>query len=310
MTGYFVFSKMDYLYGLLSLGPEYHVLGSHHEFVRTGCLSKWQEIYQDPKRNIFFLDSGAFSVKHSNLPLIQIKDYIATIEALKPHVYATMDVIGNAKATYNNTCLLWAENYKPLPVLHLPSPVEDVVRYTELYLDKHGCRHIAVGGVARTPYRNKEVQKKLALFWGVVKKYWPVKVHLFGTFDARWLMDYPYHSCDSSTWTAPGRWGKLSSVVDHLSFKMKSTHHSDPLRRREGKYELWFRNRTLPRSYIKEKGFLELLPNQLNSYVKVGLIQAIIYKEILDRVTNYWVTKGVTWEPIPLNNAKPPRKHG
>ena len=306
MTPYFAVVDA-YFCPLLSLGPEYRVLGSHHILHKEKKFEKWQEIYSS-ERNIFFLDSGAFSVFNSGLPLINIKDYMATIQALKPYVYATMDVIGNAGATYNNTRFLLVEGFNPVPVVHMTSTYEEVKKYTELYLNELGCRHLAIGGVAQIAYTDKEVQKKVRLFWSLIQKYWPVKVHLFGKFDANWLMDYPYHSSDSSGWMNASRFGELLTVPNQKHLRTKKIHHSQFLDSRSEKYKLLFKTMTLPRGVIKSPRFINCRAGEIKGYIIRNLIQAMIYKDLIFEVTKYWASRGIVWGPEPKSNAKPPIK--
>src|SRR5574340_1162268 len=75
-----------------------------------------------------FLDSGAFSAKSQGIS-INVQEYIKFIKEHEEHieVYANLDVIGSAEASWRNQRIMERAGLKPLPVFH----VEDDWKYLD-----------------------------------------------------------------------------------------------------------------------------------------------------------------------------------
>ncbi len=152
-----------------------------------------------------FLDSGAYSAFNSGVE-INLKEFIhfcrSTHDTWK--AIASLDVIGNADASWENYLTMRSEGVSSLPVYHFGEPEEFLARMVE------ECEYIGIGGVAQLGVSE-------ALFdWLDVcfRKYIcnpdgtpKVKVHGFAVTSIRAVKRYPWHSVDSTSW-AIGMWGK------------------------------------------------------------------------------------------------------
>ena len=125
-------------------------------------VSERPETGGPPDGSSVFLDSGAFSALTQNIT-IDLDTYIKCIHTYKKHldVYASLDVIGDAKASQANTdymesCGLW-------------------------------------------PTRRESIQPWLDGCLSIIKGYWPRRIHGFG-IQAQWALErYPFYSSDSSS---------------------------------------------------------------------------------------------------------------
>jgi len=157
------------------------------------------------KRNIF-LDSGAYSAMTQNAE-INIDNYINYIKKTKKslYVYANLDVIGNAEASYKNWEYMKSKGVDPLPVFHVGSPVEFLKKYIEK------SDYIAIGGVAGTGQTIQVQRDYLDRLWSrylVDSEGYPkVKVHAFGITSIVLLPRYPWFSADSTSWIQTARFG-------------------------------------------------------------------------------------------------------
>ena len=296
MTPYFATATKPYMETLLSLGEDYRLLFSYYYIKKDKLENEFDRLFRnDPK--IFFMDSGAFTVFNKKEPLISINDYMASIRRLKPFVFIAMDVIGNPEATYQNTRYMWQEGCKAMPVVHTNGTEQEVVKYTEKYL-KMGVDYIAVG-LAGAPYSHKPTQVNLRVFWRIIKEVWPIKVHLFGKFDYKWLIDFPYYSCDSSSWMEGGRWGSMVEHKPHFSGVQK-IHEKDVLQARNKVRDLRFRQEKVLRNVVKYPG----IRSSDAGFYNQCILCAVGYYKQMQKITNYWASKGVVWTPPPKTNLQ------
>lgn len=163
-----------------------NMLYSYYYF-NTNSLLPFLEGVMDLDDMNIFIDSGAFSahVKGIQIPL---GNYIDFIKRLKPDLYASLDVIGDAKATEENTKTMEDQGLKPMPVFHMGETLEELQKlFTYDY--------IALGGMVNSP----QLESWLDSVWWYIWKYKPtLKVHGFGMTDLGLMIKYPWHSVDSS----------------------------------------------------------------------------------------------------------------
>lgn len=181
-----------------------------------------------------FLDSGAFSAMKQDQP-IDIHKYIAFCQRYGDQLdaYANLDAIpkeptieGRAKAAAES---LWSQQemdrhgLAAIPVFHMGEPWE----YLEHYIANYD--YICLGGFVGT---SSEMNMDLFLedCWtkyltdgaGRAK----VKVHGFGLTVHRHLINYPFYSCDSTTWLRHSQFGMAAipqKTHDGWDFKKAPT---------------------------------------------------------------------------------------
>lgn len=156
------------------------------------------------------LDSGAFSV-HSRGIVIDLWEYIEVCKDLiasdpmLTEIFA-LDVIGDYKQSLANTERMIEAGVPAIPTYHLGEPLDYLKHLSDNF------PKIAIGGVAR-----KHVSVKRQFAAAVFSRIWPKKIHGFGYGAEALIMEFPFHSTDSTNWElAPcgfGRWltyGQLS----------------------------------------------------------------------------------------------------
>ncbi len=134
-----------------------------------------------------FLDSGAYSANNSGNP-INISEYIYFIQAHRDQftVYANLDVIGNAEATWVNQEIMEKAGLNPLPVFHM----EDPMKYLDRCLE---YEYFALGGMAGASA--KERDNFFNKCWDIIcdKDGYPKsKVHGFGLASPEFVYKYPW----------------------------------------------------------------------------------------------------------------------
>lgn len=174
----------------------FHIQGFEHKWFMMNVKNKVE----------LFLDSGAFSA-WSKGASIDIQEYI---EFIKQHedvieVYANLDVIGDAKATWKNQRIMERAGLHPLPIFHFGSPEHFLEKYVSAYnyIGLGGTVGIAAGGI--DSYLDRIFSKYICDAKGVPK----VKVHGFGLTSLRLMLRYPWYSVDSTSWVVAGRMGSI-----------------------------------------------------------------------------------------------------
>lgn len=159
-----------------------------------------------------FLDSGAFSAWTMNvtLSLPDYCDYIKrNIDILRIEDGAVMasvlDGIGDPLQTYRNQLQMEELGVRPLPCFHFG---EDE-RYLEWYVQNYD--YITLGGMVRKSV--PDLRRWLDRIW---ERYMidgsgrpKLKVHAFGITSIPIMEEYPWYSCDSSSWIQAAAFGSV-----------------------------------------------------------------------------------------------------
>lgn len=213
------------------------------------------------KKVELFLDSGAFSAKTQGVE-INLKDYIQFIQENESiiDIYANLDVIGDAEATWKNQQKMERVGLHPLPCFHYG---EDL-KWLKLYLDKYD--YIALGGMVRAgtdllmQWLDPLFTQHLCDEKGMPK----VKVHGFGLTSLPLMLRYPWYSVDSTSWVVTGRMGSIyipryrsgEWIYDEQSWKIAVSNRS-PSQKEAGQHisTLTPKQREILLHYIHDKGY-------------------------------------------------------
>ena len=203
---YSPFSEMAWVKetGIKRVLLSYHVIGNKK--VTEGHINKHKNNYE------FFLDSGAFSAFTKKVK-IDIDKYADFIKKTKEFwkVYATLDVIGDWKATKDNTGYLEKQGLSPLPVFHYKSPIKELERLATSY------PYIALGGLVPLAKQADTLRKWLDYCYRYllpqIKKR-QLKVHGFGVNSLWAWKRYPFYSVDSTSWNQGSKYGRVKMMKD------------------------------------------------------------------------------------------------
>jgi len=205
-----------------------------------------------------FLDSGAFSAFTKKVE-INIDEYIAFIKEHSDYIdiYANLDVIGNAEATYENQKYMESKGLKPLPTYHLTSDK----KWLKLYADNY--EYLAIGGLAAKLLTGPELLKELDLIFSEYicgpDGFPRLKTHGFGLTSVDLLIRYPWYSADSTSWVLCSRFG--SAFVPAIR-NGKYDYHVTPMK-------INFSTRgTKPDKYNYYNGITPLLKKQVDKYLE------------------------------------------
>lgn len=180
-----------------------------------------------------FADSGAFSAKTKGTP-INLDAYTTWLHVHRDllSVYANLDVIGDADATWRNQQRLEAAGLAPLPVFHAGEDWSWLHRYLD-----NGYRYIALGGLVGRPIA-KVMPWAIRCFKIAAGR---AVFHGFGLTTWKALAGLPWYSVDSSSWGAGFRFGQVTVFDERAGrwHKLGIGNHREvyalaPLLRRDG----------------------------------------------------------------------------
>jgi hypothetical protein len=238
-----------------------------------------------------FIDSGAFSMAHSNVP-INIDEYIEYINQNdNVEVWAELDSIPypilDSKTARESADKSW-ENYlymmervkpesrhKVIPVYHLGEPYDHLQRMLNTEIDGKLIPYIGIGG--RHGFHKKAHDIYYSNMFRIIKasKNPNVKIHAFGMTVLELLEKYPFYSADSTTWLMIGANGGIQTkTCGIISVSEWKKHNKD---------SAWQLSKPMYEKLLKEvdeKGFtLEQLSTDYKARHKFN---AIYYKEWAD----------------------------
>lgn len=174
---------------------------------------------------MLFGDSGAFSAATQGAD-VNLDDYAAWLHRWRDRfiVYSNLDVIGDDEASRRNQRELERRGLHPLPVFHAGSDFRTLESYCEEY------PYIALGGMVGKPNLGPWLVRcfEIAVKHGAV-------FHGFGQTRHQFLLDFPFYSVDSSSWSGGVRFGLVHLWDDRRARFVKVTlaNHAEVYRHAE-----------------------------------------------------------------------------
>jgi hypothetical protein len=146
----------------------------------------------------FLLDSGAFTAWKTGKE-VKLDDYCKFVESLpvKPWRYFTLDVIGNAEATFKNYETMLKRGFKPVPIFTRGEKVDMIDEYYKT------AEVVGVGGLVGTAGNKGFVN-------GLMKRIGTRRCHWLGFTSLPFLKHYHPYMCDSSSWKSSRRYGDVA----------------------------------------------------------------------------------------------------
>lgn len=263
-----------------------HILVSYHFVKKVSELMRKMDDYV-PKT--FILDSGAFSV-WANGGSVDIEAYGAFAkrlrEVLPPEIelnVVNLDVLpgkfgetptmkereDSAQKGWEN--MLYLESLG-LKVIHVYHQHEDLK-----WLDKIR-EHLPYIGIS--PANDCSMPQKLSFMDSCYAKIKDtVKTHGFAVTSPDQLYRYPLFSADSSSWVAPGRYGKIPLFYDNLSIKWLDYKDKRQV------LQHW--------EYLKHIGIEKLAAESWEDRTELAIRT---YQQLQKVATNLWKARGVDWD--------------
>jgi hypothetical protein len=234
------------------------------------------------RRMRFFADSGAHSARTLGIHL-DLDSYAAWIKKWAPWftIYANLDVIGAAQATWDNQQRLEQDHgLHPMPVFHTGETWDVLERYLEA-----GYTYIALGKLLGNS--KNDLRPWLAKCFRLAEG--RAVFHGFGLTVFSMLKEFPFYSVDSSTWGSGVRFGYLSLFHAGRWTKISLRNRADVLANRQllDRY-------SIPITALSAKGF--------DRNVVAGACAAAVYRAA------DWVRRIHGPIALPPGKGYPPRR--
>lgn len=152
-------------------------------------------------------DSGAFSALTQGTPidLMAFCDWAHRWRSSLSWI-ASLDVIGDAEASWNNYRTLRDQGLDAVPTIHYGEPPELISRYAD-----EGVDFIGLGGmVIRKSEPQRLLRWTLSMFRYAREKHPEIRFHGWGVTHPDLVMPLPWFSVDSSGFSAAYRYGRLT----------------------------------------------------------------------------------------------------
>lgn len=148
-------------------------------------------------------DCGAFSAMMQGTPIdidefaewaLRWRDALAWV--------ASLDVIGDADASWRNFQRLRARGLDVVPTVHLGAPTSALDRYVA-----EGCDYVGLGGLVTTASRTSTLRWAVSMFKHVRDNYPHVRFHGWAATRSWLVNQLPFYSVDSSSGNSALRYG-------------------------------------------------------------------------------------------------------
>ena len=182
--------------------PKLHILISYAEKNVQSKIDNLQEACEGKADLHLFIDSGAFTELTTGKK-VRLNQYIQFIyDNLKiTDVYAALDVIGDPEKTAENLQAMKDSGLEPIAIDHFGTYMH---MWKQLVYEND---YVAIGGSARSGITNHRVFSKMR-FVEALKIKPDIKIHGFGITNPESVLELPYYSVDSTSWST-GRFGDL-----------------------------------------------------------------------------------------------------
>lgn len=157
------------------------------------------------------LDSGAYTA-WTQKRQVDIEALSKEAREGKWDEVIALDAIGDHEASMKNADAMKAAGLDVIPVFHYGEPFELLQHY------RANFHKVGIGGMGVTKDRNEKRRFVEECF----ARAWPCKFHLFGWVQEDILMQFPFHSADSSGWNGAERFGRYAFAKgQHLGLRHK-----------------------------------------------------------------------------------------
>lgn len=180
------------------------ILAAYPSFPKT------KKVIKPPYCNDLFVDSGAFTKQKDKVDIESYANFIKGNHNVID-IYANLDVIGDARASYKNLIKLKNKGLNPIPVFHYGSDI----RRLKIILTEYN--HIALGGMVPIASDYNIMIKWLDYIWNFIfKTDSNIKVHGFGVQNINIMKRYPWDSVDATSVHIMARYGGIYTPWGNL----------------------------------------------------------------------------------------------
>jgi hypothetical protein len=151
-------------------------------------------------------DSGAYSALTQGLT-IPLDSYADWLDEMQPFLAwaASLDVIGDAEASWRNWRRLTTMGFWTVPTVHYTAPTSVLDRYAEA-----GATLVGFGGLVSANNPTGGMRWLVHMFRHIRDNYPHLRIHGWGISGRAPVMNLPFYSVDSSGFGAAYRYGRMA----------------------------------------------------------------------------------------------------
>lgn len=215
------------------------------------------------------IDSGAFT--YFKKGGISLDEWIKKATELKGYgnELISLDVIGNAKHTFENYNIISKSIKGTIPTFHIGSDLEYFKKYLGI------TDRIAIGGMVLLGSQSNKLENGLNQIFKILDNKNLPRLHAFGIFNENLLKKFPFYSCDASTWNGYVKF-RNSKIFNGINYK-----------RTRNQKEI-----SLNRSSINRNELNLVFSNTRFQMIKNECDQLLKFENFL---TDLWTKRGIVW---------------
>jgi len=182
-------------------------------------IQDWQLEYLN-KKDLFLLDSGAFTFMNNFKGKVDWKEYIDKYvdfiikNKVKNFFELDIDVIvGYEKVKEYTKYLEQKTGRKCIPVWHVKRGLDEWFRLTKEY------DYVAIGGIVAKEIKSSQYDMFIPLL--KIAKENNCKVHGLGFTNLKLMKKYHFYSVDSTSWKSGGRFGSIYEFKNNKMYQYK-----------------------------------------------------------------------------------------
>jgi hypothetical protein len=182
-------------------------------------IQDWQLEYLN-KKDLFLLDSGAFTFMNNFKGKVDWKEYIDKYadfiikNKVKNFFELDIDVIvGYEKVKEYTKYLEQKTGRKCIPVWHVKRGLDEWTRLTKEY------DYVAIGGIVAKEIKSSQYDMFIPLL--KIAKENNCKVHGLGFTNLKLMKKYHFYSVDSTSWKSGGRFGIIYEFKNNKMYQYK-----------------------------------------------------------------------------------------
>jgi hypothetical protein len=249
------------------------------------------------------MDSGAFSYRSwarvyrvqgkdpdAILPQAQFVDSYVVFCKENQHkwqIFFTLDLEVDAERVFQRHCELEQRGIRPAPVLHGD---DNIVEYMRRYADR-GYDLIGLGMGGKIHGNHTGAKRYLEAGFNEAAKH-NIRIHGLGMTSAWQVMDFPFWSIDSSSWSRAASTGCILEF-DELKNRIQTLHISDQTSAKNESIELSGIMMERVREHVEQRGFdFKLLQTD---YVERHKWNAVEMDHMVDVATKHHARGKGSW---------------
>lgn len=173
----------------------------------------------------------------------------------------SLDVIGDARRTWDNYQIIKSVFPDAIPTFHLGSDLAYLKRYVDL------TDRVAIGGMVIYKADPEKMFRELDRVFRLFSPSTLPRLHGFGMTNLPVITRYPFYSVDSSTWVNGSKYGLIKSTNGDIT----------------------------KRNALKRAPTTDVVATLISTYDERSKHNIKFFLDLEQEITSLWAARGITW---------------